>query len=101
MEIVNSEHHNKRRLSGKIFERKRSSKDIYRLSYCGNKHFGKVRRNMYKCYKCKKEWSVRRGSVLEKTKVSFSKFLMALKLFELEISVLKASRELGLSYNTV
>ena len=69
--------------------------------YCNNKHFGKVRRNMYKCYKCKREWSVRRGSVLEKTKISFSKFLMALKLFELEISVLKASRELGLSYNTV
>ena len=33
---------------------------------CGNKHFGKVRRNFYKCYRCKREWSIRKGSVLEK-----------------------------------
>ena len=69
--------------------------------YCGNEHFGKVRRNMYKCYRCKREWSIRKGSVLERTKISFLKFLLALKLFELEIPVLKASKELGLSYNTV
>ena len=31
--------------------------------YCGNKHFGKVRRNVYKCYRCKREWSVRKGSI--------------------------------------
>jgi len=43
---------------------------------------------------------VRKGSIFEKTKVSFSKFLMALKLFELEV-VLRASKELGLAYNTV
>jgi len=69
--------------------------------YCGNKHFGKVRRNMYKCYRCKREWGVRKGSILEKTKISFSKLLLALKLFELEVPVLKAARELGFSYNTV
>jgi len=69
--------------------------------YCGNKHFGKVRRNVYKCYRCKREWSVRKGSIFEKTKVSFSKFLMALKLFELEVPVLRGSKELGLAYNTV
>ena len=69
--------------------------------YCSNPHFGKVRRNVYKCYRCKREWSVRKGSILEKTKVSFSKFLIALKLFELEVPVLRASKELGLSYNTV
>lgn len=69
--------------------------------YCGNKHFGKVRRNLYKCYRCKREWSVRKGSILEKSKVSFSKFILALKLFELELPVLKASKELGLNYNTV
>ena len=30
---------------------------------------------------------MRKGSIFEKTKVSFSKFLMALKLFELEVKV--------------
>ena len=43
---------------------------------------------------------MRERSVLEKIKIIFSKFLMDLKPFELEISVLKASRELVLSYNT-
>ncbi len=66
--------------------------------YCSNKPFGKARRNVYKCYRCKREWSIRKGSILEKTKVSFSKLLMVLKLFELEVPVLRASKELGLAY---
>ncbi len=69
--------------------------------YCGNKQFGKVRRNFYKCYLCKREWSVRKGSILERMKIPFNKFVLALKLFELEIPVLKACKELELSYNTV
>jgi transposase len=69
--------------------------------YCENKHFGKVRRNFYKCYRCKREWSVRKGSILERMKIPFDKFVLALKLFELEIPVLKACKELELSYNTV
>ena len=69
--------------------------------YCGGKHFGKVRRNMYKCYRCKREWSVKKGRILEKTRISFSKFILALKLFELELPVLRATKELKLNYNTV
>jgi transposase len=76
-------------------------KTFRKCSYCGNKHFGKVRRNFYKCYRCKREWSVRKGSILERTKIPFNKFVLALKLFELEIPVLKACKELELSYNTV
>ena len=34
-------------------------------------------------------------------KIPFNKFVLALKLFELEILVLKACKELELSYNTV
>lgn len=33
-------------------------------------------------------------------KVSFLKFIISIKLFELEMNVRKASRELGMSYNT-
>ncbi len=25
--------------------------------YCGNLDFGKIRRNSFKCYRCKKEWT--------------------------------------------
>ena len=76
-------------------------KTFRKCPYCGNKQFGKVRRNFYKCYLCKREWSVRKGSILERMKTPFNKFVLALKLFELEIPVLKACKELELSYNTV
>jgi len=76
-------------------------KTFRKCPYCGNKQFGKVRRNFYKCYRCKREWSVRKGSILERMKIPFNKFVLALKLFELEIPVLKACKELELSYNTV
>ena len=76
-------------------------KTFRKCPYCGNKQCGKVRRNFYKCYLCKREWSVRKGSILERMKIPFNKFVLALKLFELEIPVLKACKELELSYNTV
>jgi len=69
-------------------------------SYCGNNNIGKVRRNFYKCYSCRKEWSVRKGSILEGLKTPYSKFVLAIKLFILEIPVNKAYKELDLAYNT-
>jgi len=69
--------------------------------YCGSKRFNRVRRFKYKCYSCHREWGVRRGSILEGLRVPFTKFLMAIKLFELDTSVREASKQLGLAYNTV
>jgi len=60
-----------------------------------------VRRNFYKCYRYKREWSIRKGSALEGLKIPLSRFVLALKLFKLEVPVLKACKELDLSYNTV
>ena len=54
-----------------------------------------------KCSQCKREWSIRKGSVLEGLKIPLHKFVLALKLFELEVPALRASKELGLAYNTV
>jgi transposase len=68
--------------------------------FCHAKNIGKIRRNFYKCYKCKKEWSVRKDSILEDLKVPFSKFILAVKLFILEVPVHKAHKELDLAYNT-
>lgn len=50
--------------------------------------------------KCGYERSVRKDSVLYGIKIPFKEFIVAIKLFDLELSVRKASRELGLSYNT-
>jgi hypothetical protein len=68
--------------------------------FCNAKNIGKIRRNFYKCYKCKKEWSVRKDSILEDLKIPFSKFILAVKLFILEVPVNKAHKELDLAYNT-
>jgi transposase len=68
--------------------------------FCGGRSIGRVRRNFFKCYNCRREWSVRRDSILEDLKVPFSKFLLAVKLFVLEVPVNRAYRELGIAYNT-
>ena len=47
--------------------------------FCGEGQIGRVRRTKYKCYRCNKEWGVRRGSILEGLKVPFTKFLMSIK----------------------
>jgi len=39
--------------------------------------------------------------VLEGLKIPLHKFVLALKLFELEVPALRAGKELGLAYNTV
>lgn len=68
--------------------------------YCKGERVGKIRRGLYKCYHCQKEWSRRRGSRLEDSRVPLQKVLLAIKLFELETSVRKASQQLELAYNT-
>ncbi len=68
--------------------------------HCNYDNISIVKYNCYRCHKCKKEWSIRRDSILYGLKIPYTKFIMALKLFELEIPVFKASKELALSYNT-
>jgi len=69
--------------------------------FCGENYIGRVRRFKFKCYRCNKEWGVRKGSILEGLKTPFTKFLMAIKLFELDTSVRESAKQLGLAYNTV
>jgi transposase len=54
----------------------------------------------FKCYGCRKEWSIRKDSMLEGLKVPLTKFIMAVKPFILEVPVNKAYKELELAYNT-
>jgi transposase len=69
--------------------------------YCQGTRINRVRRFKFKCYNCNREWGVRRDSILEGLRVPFTKFLIAIKLFELDTSVREASKQLGLAYNTV
>jgi len=69
--------------------------------YCGSKRFNRVRRFKYKCYSCHREWGVRHGSIIEGLRIPFTKFLIAIKLFEIDTSVREAAKQLGLAFNTV
>jgi transposase len=68
--------------------------------FCSAKNIGKVRRNFLKCYNCRREWSIRKDSILQDLKIPFSKFIIAVKLFILEVPVNRAYKELDLAYNT-
>lgn len=72
-----------------------------RCPWCASTSIGRIRRTKIRCYSCRKEWGPRKGSILEGTRVPFTRFLTALKLFELDTSVREAARQLDLAYNTV
>ena len=69
--------------------------------YCESDRIGRVWLGKYKCYGCRKEWGLRRGSIPEGLRVPLVRVLIALKLFELDTSVREAAHQLGLSYNIV
>jgi transposase len=75
-------------------------KTFDRCPFCGHQKIGRIRRSFFKCYGCRKEWSIRKDSILEGLKISFTKFILAVKLFILEVPVNKAYKELNLAYNT-
>lgn len=68
---------------------------------CTTEKPGRIRRGRYKCYRCKAEWSIRSGSFLETTSITFAEFLLCIKFFELEIGVYKTADELGLTHKVV
>lgn len=68
--------------------------------WCGTGRVWGVRRGGYKCGQCRREWSVRGGSMLEDTRVDLVTFVLAVKLFSLELSAHRAAEELALAYNT-
>lgn len=68
---------------------------------CGHPGPKRIRRDRYACYKCDSEWSVRRDSFLKKVNISYSQFILCLKMIEMEISISQSSRELGISEKTL
>ena len=69
--------------------------------YCGKRKVGLGRRWHWRCWYCGREWSPRRGSVLEKVRIRYSQFVWVVKLFELEVPASKAAKQVGLSKPTV
>lgn len=68
---------------------------------CGHLGPKRIRRDRYKCYKCKAEWSVRSDSFLKTVNITYAQFLLCLKMIDLEISIEKNSEETGISQKTI
>lgn len=53
--------------------------------YCSSGHIGPIRRDTYKCYQCRREWSGRGKGYVSRFRIPWDKLLMLIKLFEIEV----------------
>ena len=65
--------------------------------HCKSESIGRVRRSKYKCYRCKKEWSIKYGSFFENYYLNTIQILFLLKLFSYTADTNLLSREVGYS----
>jgi len=76
----------------KVFEYFLSKIDLS-CKYCKSKSVRRIRRNKIKCYSCKREFSILKNTCFGKMKLSVSKWLMIIKLFELSVSAREAGKQ--------
>ena len=76
-------------------------KTFYNCEKCGSSKIGRIRRGKYKCYSCKYEWNLRKGSKLEGINLGFNKILLFLKLVEFKINNSNIQIELEMDRITV
>jgi len=68
---------------------------------CQARKVYRIRRRKYRCKKCGYEFALFTGRWLGKVFITAREWLWLIKLFELEVSARKATKQLGLSYPTV
>lgn len=71
-----------------------------RCPYCGRYLVGSVRRDRFRCRDCGKEWGLKKGSILEETRISYKTFLNLVRLFAADVPVNDAANRLGIAKNT-
>jgi transposase-like protein len=69
--------------------------------HCNSDKLGKISRGRIKCYKCKKEWHKRSGSILESLHLADGIFIALLKLFCDGRNITSTQNELGIDIKTV
>lgn len=75
-------------------------KSWHSCPWCSGRNIGAIRRSKYRCRDCGREWGVRRGSILEGTRISCRTFVNTVQLFADDIPVNDAAHRLGVAYNT-
>ena len=69
--------------------------------WCNNGGARVIRREKFRCRECGREWSLRKGTILEGTRISYQTFLNIVRLFSDNITANDAAGRLSLAYNTV
>lgn len=69
--------------------------------HCGSDKLGHLSRSRIKCYRCKKEWHKRKGSILAGRHLSSSVFLGIVKLYSDGVGVSRICTELNLDKKTI
>jgi len=80
-----------------LYRRKRSIDSIV-CPFCGKKRFYVMDRKRIRCKKCRKDHDFLKNTSFGNLRISYGKWLMLVKLFELEISARKAGTQMKLSY---
>lgn len=82
-----------------LYERRRHINGI-ECPHCGGRKFYLMSRKRVRCKKCRRDHDFLKATWLGKIRISYAKWLILVKLFELEVSARKASKQVGLSYPT-
>ena len=61
--------------------------------YCNSGSLRKIRRGKIKCYSCKKEWNIMKGSIIERSRLDYSIIIMIIKLYSMGLSIFMISNE--------
>lgn len=75
-------------------------KSWHACPWCSGHNAGTIRRNKYRCRDCGREWGIRKGSILEGTRIPCRTFVNTVQLFVDDVPVNDAARRLGIAYNT-
>lgn len=96
VKLLNNEKH----ITEFLYKRKKSLAPII-CPYCGKRRFYVMNRKRIRCKKCRKDHNFLEDTWFGRLRIGFGKWLMLIKLFELEISARKAGTQVVLSYPTV
>lgn len=69
--------------------------------YCGNSGNRMIRREKFRCRSCGREWGLRKGSVLDGTRISYRTFLDLIQFYADDVPAHDAAGRLRIAYNTV
>jgi transposase-like protein len=69
--------------------------------WCGSLQVKHIRRDKFRCPVCRHEWGMRKGSILEGTKIPLITFINIVRLYAEDLTVNDAAHRIGVAYNTV